>query len=164
MSFWKHSLVAAGIFFGIAATVTYSSCTNDSCKTLMCRNGGTCADEACRCPDGFEGAQCEVLSNQKFRGKYDGIIKINSLPSERDSAIIDILPERDTSKRGIYVTIYSRLPEKIRGYVLKNDVSIISPTDKFITFKMVGENKIEVFIDEVVNGERRITNFQGTKR
>lgn len=163
MRFWKHSLLAAGIFMGIASTVTYTSCTHDSCKNLICRNGGTCADEACRCTDGYEGTQCEVLSRHKFLGTYDGQLKINNLPVKIDSAVVmtsNALQNNNT----IETFIYSRLPEKMVGAVVGDEVNTITPTGKKITYKMIAANRIEIVIDEMVEGERIITNFQGDKR
>lgn len=163
MRFWKHSLLAAGIFLGIASTVTYTSCTHDSCKNLICRNGGTCADEACRCPDGYEGTQCEILSRTKFLGTYDGQTKVNSLPVEIDSAVV-LASNALQNNSTIETMIYSRSEEKILGTVKGNEITVVSPTGKTITYKMVSANRIEILIDEMVNGERIITNFQGNKR
>lgn len=162
MRFWKHSLLAAAVFMGITSVVTYTSCTNDSCKTLICRNGGTCSDEACTCPDGYEGQQCEVVSRHKFYGFYDGNTKINSSPVIIDSAVV-FSNAGDTTNRIILTTIYSRQPEILSGSVTKNDVFFDIP-GKTITYKMVAENRIEIVIDEMVDGKRVITNFQGTKR
>lgn len=163
MRFWKHSLLAAGIFMGIASTVTYTSCTHDSCKNLICRNGGTCADEACRCPDGYEGTQCEILSRTKFLGTYDGQIKVNDLPVKIDSAVV-ITSNALQNNSTIETFIYSRLPEKMTGAVVGDEVNTIAPTGKKISYKMIAANRIEIVIDEMVEGERVITNFQGDKR
>ncbi len=36
------------------------ACRPDACERLNCQNGGTCIDEACACPDGFTGLECEL--------------------------------------------------------------------------------------------------------
>lgn len=146
---------------GIASLVTYTSCTHDSCKTIMCRNGGTCVDESCKCPDGYEGSQCETISRIKFYGTYDGITKINSDPTFRDSALV--YNAVDTTNRGLSTMIYSRNPERFTGNVLGNEVFFNIP-GKSITYKMVSENRIEIEILEYVDGKKVSTNFQGTKR
>ena len=163
MKFWKHSLLATGIFLSIASTVTYTSCNHDSCKALICRNGGTCADEECRCPDGYEGTQCEIKSRDKFFGFYDGITKINDLPVSIDSAKVEEDYE-NTHVTTIKTFIYSRFPEILRGTVKNNEVTVNAEGNRKVTYKMIGEGRIEILIDETIEGERIITNFQGNKR
>ena len=34
------------------------------CKGIKCKNGGTCVEGVCQCPDGFSGKSCETLSCQ----------------------------------------------------------------------------------------------------
>jgi len=163
MKFWKHSLLAASVFLGIASTVTYTSCVHDSCKAIICRNGGTCDNELCLCPDGWEGTQCEIRSAQKFVGKYDGQIKVNSLPVRIDTAEVYYANGNDTTS-AIEAYFYTRLPEKLVGRAVNDHVVGMGTNGQKVTFKYLGDDKIEVLIDEMVNGERVITNFSGTKR
>ncbi|MCB9046497.1 MAG: hypothetical protein H6550_10205 [Chitinophagales bacterium] len=163
MKFWKHSLLAGSIFLGIASTVTYTSCIHDSCKTLMCRNGGTCDGELCLCPDGWQGTQCEIASGDKFIGTYDGQTKVNSDPVRIDSAKVYYISGEDTPTT-IETIIYSRKPEKLSGKAVLDHMYINNAPGKTITYKYLGEGKIEILIDEMVDGNRVITNFSGTKR
>lgn len=163
MKFWKHSLVAAAAFFCISSIVLYSSCTVDSCQTLLCRNGGTCADGFCRCPSGYEGTQCETLSAVKFYGRYYGITQCDGDPVIIDSAIID-RANVDTSNRGIQVGIFSRgVENRIYGNVIGNEVQVVPVEGKEITIEWIGEDKVEVLIEETVDGQKQICNFSGTK-
>ena len=158
MKFWKHSLLAAGIFLSIASTVTYTSCVHDSCKAIICRNGGTCDNELCLCPDGWEGSQCEIRSAKKFVGTYDGQTKINSLPVMIDSAEVYFATGDDTTT-AIEAYMYSRIPEKLRGKAVNHEVYNMGPSGKKVTFKWLGEDNIEVLIDEQIAVKRVITNF-----
>lgn len=164
MKFWKHSLLAAGIFFTVASAVTYTSCSHDSCKALMCRNGGTCADEFCRCPHGYEGTQCEIISRNKFLGTYEGITQVNGMPVTRDAAVVEP-NHKDASITALKVTIFSRSPEVITGVIDPNgqEVVVADTENKRVTWKLVSDNRIEILIEEMKNGEKVITNFQGTK-
>lgn len=164
MKFWKHSLLSAGVFLAVASTVTYTSCVHDSCKALMCRNGGTCADEFCRCPVGYEGTQCEIISRAKFLGTYEGISQVNGEPVKRDAAIVE--PDHaEVSVTGLKVTILTRTPEVISGVIDANGKEVIvQPMEnKKVTWKLVSENRIEILVEETRNGEKFITNFQGNK-
>lgn len=164
MKFWKHSLLSAVMFLAIATTVTYTSCVHDSCKALMCRNGGTCADEFCRCPTGYEGTQCEIISRNKFLGTYGGITQINGMPVNRDGAVVEPNHE-DVSITALKVSIYSRAPEVIAGVIDPEgrEVIVQSTENKRVTWKLVSDNRIEILIEEMKNGEKVITNFQGNK-
>lgn len=164
MKFWKHSLLSAGMFLAVATTVTYTSCVHDSCKALMCRNGGTCADEFCRCPTGYEGTQCEIISRNKFLGTFTGKTQVNGQPVTGDAATVE--PDHKVEGiTGLKVTILSRTPEVITGVidVTGKEVIVQNTDDKKVTWKMVADNRIEILIEEMKNGEKFITNFQGNK-
>jgi hypothetical protein len=80
MKLWKHTLITAFAFFGIAGTVFYTSCEKDSCNDLRCRNGGSCVEGFCRCPEGYEGAECEILAGTKFIGEFLGHVDCGVSP------------------------------------------------------------------------------------
>jgi hypothetical protein len=163
MKFWKHSLITAITFIALCTTVLYTSCIKDSCESLKCRNEGTCADGFCRCPDGYEGAQCEIESREKFVGVYYGQLKIDQKQVVGDTAYV-LLDETLKTGVSVSVSIHSRLPELLYGTVKGNDVSIMQEGNKDVTMKYIGENKIEILIDETIDGKRRYTNFSGTKK
>ncbi|HQE11488.1 MAG TPA: hypothetical protein PLQ78_01940 [Flavipsychrobacter sp.] len=66
MNIWKTVFISAFSFLGVASTVLYSSCEQDACLSLKCRNGGSCAEGFCRCKTGYEGAECETRAADKF--------------------------------------------------------------------------------------------------
>lgn len=45
-------LCAASLF------LSPSSCQKDPCSSVDCKNGGTCSDGTCECPEGFQGTDC----------------------------------------------------------------------------------------------------------
>lgn len=53
------------------SAVTYTSCTPDKCKSVVCANGGVCNNGACLCASGYEGAQCEAVTRDKFTGNWN---------------------------------------------------------------------------------------------
>jgi hypothetical protein len=116
MKFWKHTLLTTVAFLGIAFSLIYSSCADDSCTKLKCRNQGTCANEKCKCPTGYEGTQCELLAGDRFRGLYHGITQINQEPPFIDSAVITVekYPNVIKFKR------YSRSEDIIIGTIASN--------------------------------------------
>lgn len=52
------------------SAVTYSSCNNDKCKAIACAYDGVCKDGACVCKSGYEGAQCETITRDKYIGVW----------------------------------------------------------------------------------------------
>lgn len=50
--------------------VTYSSCTPDKCKSIVCAYDGVCKEGTCICPSGYEGFQCETITRDKYRGVW----------------------------------------------------------------------------------------------
>lgn len=41
----------------------------DRCD-IVCQNGGTCEGNHCICPDGYDGARCELDRGEQFLGNY----------------------------------------------------------------------------------------------
>ncbi len=68
----KTILTATALTLGLF-TVTFTACTPDPCKDVVCQNGGTCdANGNCACPAGYEGTTCATLSRDKFIGVFNG--------------------------------------------------------------------------------------------
>ncbi len=75
----KSTLIAAFSVFTLSGTLL-SSCTTDPCNSLNCQNGASCSDGHCVCPAGYEGAECDLLTVDKFTGKYQGALRCDQFP------------------------------------------------------------------------------------
>ncbi len=73
------SIILTAFAFGAvaAATISFSSCEQDSCTVLQCVNGGQCDEGACQCPDGYEGSECEIAVADRYVGVYEGTVRCN---------------------------------------------------------------------------------------
>lgn len=95
MKNWKVSLITILCFFAVSSLVLFSSCEQDPCLELDCKNGGTCSDGYCQCPVGFEGAECETPASERFVGSFAGSVRCQTsqgtLPSFEDSATITLM-------------------------------------------------------------------------
>lgn len=89
-------------FLAVAATVTFSSCEQDSCTVLNCMNGGRCDEGVCQCPEGYEGSECESAIADRYIGTYEGTIRCNYnemlFPIVPDSVKIDLVQRPDIVK------------------------------------------------------------------
>lgn len=72
-------------FFAAAGMLILNSCIHDSCVDLNCQNGGSCIDDVCQCPDGYEGPECTIMSNERFRGMWVGMSKCEGFPQRKDT-------------------------------------------------------------------------------
>lgn len=161
MKFWRYSLVTIFAFFGIASTVLFTSCEQDSCLELKCRNGGTCAEGYCRCIDGYEGTECEIPVYYKFLGFYDGVFQYDGLPSFRDSAMVSI---GDTVRPDILAfSIYSQQNDVTIIPIVKG-VGIIDEPGRYIRITKSGSDQIEIYREITTSDSTVKSRFQGTLR
>ncbi len=65
----KHIVLSALVTISAFGAVVYTSCNKDACKNVVCQNGGTCSGGNCKCTPGYEGNNCELLSQTKFTSK-----------------------------------------------------------------------------------------------
>jgi len=73
MQFLKKIILSTTTLFTFSAMQLLSSCApKNSCDTLVCQNGGTCASEFCSCVTGYDGAQCENKITDRYIGTYAG--------------------------------------------------------------------------------------------
>jgi len=67
-------LTAIGALFCLFS-VAYISCTKTGlapkCNGVICLNGGYCDSGVCKCPSGYEGANCGTAVVSKFVNTYD---------------------------------------------------------------------------------------------
>ena len=62
----KTLVFSALLTLGAFAAVTFTSCSTDECKDVVCNNGGTCITGTCSCASGYEGNNCETRSRDRF--------------------------------------------------------------------------------------------------
>lgn len=67
------SIIVVALF-----AINYIACNKDAnvtsktiIKCVSCANGGSCINDTCRCPAGFEGTSCQTESILKFTESFD---------------------------------------------------------------------------------------------
>ncbi len=66
MRFLKVICVVLSVLF-------FPSCIQDRCSSTVCSNGGVCVDGNCSCLNGYEGAHCEKVWNERFLGNWNSV-------------------------------------------------------------------------------------------
>ncbi|MDR3680102.1 MAG: hypothetical protein P4L41_09060 [Flavipsychrobacter sp.] len=107
------------------SAVTYTSCTPDKCKSVVCAYGGVCSGGSCICQSGYEGTQCEYISRAKFLGVWQ-VVETGTITNVSHYAVT-IDADTDPSSSVTNVTIsnfYNSITTKVNAYV-KGDTLII---------------------------------------
>lgn len=86
-----------GLVFTVAAVLTFlisviniSSCTRPldenpyACNGVVCKNGGGCDSGRCKCPVGYEGSDCSIVSVNKYFGYWNVHATIIGSDSTKD--------------------------------------------------------------------------------
>lgn len=135
MQFLKKIFLSTASFLSLSACVFLSSCApKNSCDTLVCKNGGTCAADFCNCPTGFDGPQCENKISDRYIGTYFGWTRPrNGQPTHIDTA--DVYTTKDPLVLSVVMrryptVIYTGLLENKNNSIVVSD--IVSGTMKSV--------------------------------
>lgn len=97
-------LLTGVLTMGVFSTVIYSSCSKkDKCHDIVCKNGGSCNDGVCKCPLGYEGANCETASNAKFIGTFSAADNCPLVDSSRGSLHYSMTISAGSNATELYV-------------------------------------------------------------
>lgn len=77
MSKFKNLVFSALLSLGAFGAVTFTACTQDECKDVVCNNGGTCVSGDCVCATGYEGNNCETETRTRFVGTWNASDLLN---------------------------------------------------------------------------------------
>ena len=138
-------IVSASLaLFGLTA-VTYTSCTEDKCKGIICAYGGTCNEGRCTCPTGYEGPQCETINRVRFQGDW----YVNEDGTQSNAAQYTVSIEPDGDATHIKMTnFYNHLLQDVKATVLGDTLTI--PQQVINNFTVEGWG---VIVDDLHYGE-----------
>lgn len=156
--------------FSIFALVSLQSCQHDSCVDLNCQNGGTCVDDHCKCPTGFEGPECRTFSNQKFIGMWVGTSKCNdgttSFPLTIDT--VEIFTECNPNQIRMIAGLGATSMRTMIGTAATPEAEFMSHDDGTIhvnPYVRVDDNQLMVTLVSInkLHDLRYICDFEGRR-
>jgi hypothetical protein len=138
------SLSTLAAFFA----VTYSSCTPDKCKSIVCAYGGVCNNGACSCVTGYEGTQCETVARNKFLGKWVVFEK----GSTTNSAQYELTVSEGQNVADVVITNFNnQFSVPVSGYIRTDSIYLPSQTVNGKTIVGVGY---------IIQGQNYATNAE----
>lgn len=155
--------IALGAFLALGAlgTVTYTSCSKDECKDVVCQNSGTCTGGTCTCTTGYEGANCETASRLKFVKQWSASDKeattSNTIPTYVSAIVAgtSVTDIRISNFSGLFtndvigtvsgstITIASQQPDN-DGYYVTTGTGTYNASTKQITWTYTLKNPLNV--------------------
>jgi hypothetical protein len=120
--------LAAIVCCTLFTVFTWTSCKKDPCKDTSCINGGVCNDGKCKCPEGFEGAGCEIDVRPGFNGAWEGRLCNSSSAIYWDQRV-EIKTNDSAGLAKIMIDKHRPVYGKISGNVLSIDKQIYEAHD-----------------------------------
>jgi hypothetical protein len=165
MKFWRLSLITTLTFIAVSLS---TSCTDDSCTKVKCRNGGTCVDGFCKCPTGYEGNECISKASNRYVGVYDGTVTIDGNPPVIDSAYINPNPVPGDSAAAKTISFFlGTRSTDILVLTIGSDGKVAYSDDKFGGRNIVlYEENDHIYFNSVEkpDGKERTIKFTGVLR
>lgn len=163
----KSTLIKAFSFVILSSAIFLSSCTQDPCNDLNCQNGASCSDGHCVCAPGYEGAECDLLTADKFVGKYEGSLRCDQFPIDvkQIEIVLTEYPNVITLKMGagntsvLDMTGIAETPEThIETYVEELEATIHA-------YIRVDADRISVYLESISlnTTNRQICRFNGLR-
>ena len=89
-------------------------------KCVTCVNGGSCINDTCRCPVGYEGASCQTESRSKFTMEWT--VSETSKWSGSRQYIVDIWPGLGDVNSIIIYNFHNNLSLVVSGYIAGDSI------------------------------------------
>lgn len=150
------ALLAVGAF----TMVTYTACTKDECKDVVCNNGGTCVDGTCNCATYYEGTNCDNQVRAKYYNTYKGNgsdsdgdtytnwgLKFYKVGDDVKSLGLDVLDNNNVSAVALNITLTSNttfnVNQKVDGTTTFTGTGTISADGSTATLSLSVNDSVD---------------------
>lgn len=166
MKAWKLTLVTICCFFLVSGAVLFSACAKDPCTELKCKNGSACTEGFCRCQTGYEGAECEFKTVNRFIGTYIGYNHCDQSTPLLDT--LEVYQVAEPNVLGFY--LHTHYPgDKFQGPAVGYDVDVpdfVNGTTVRKVHLSVDHQNISLFVERDFNtdipGQKSVCLFSGS--
>lgn len=164
MQFLKKIFLSTASICAVTTAMLMNSCTpKNSCDTLVCQNGGTCAADFCSCPTGFDGPECQNKITDRYIGTYAGYTNPrNGQPTHLDT--VDVYTSSDpltmsVVRRRRFDAIYTGiLDAKTNSIVISDIINGNANTKVSVSIKaptsVSTKRTLNLYILEYENGNK----------
>lgn len=126
MKLIRLSALSIAVVFCTLLTVFYASCKTDSCKGVVCQNGGTCMiDGSCQC-GAYTGTRCETA---KIVGTWNGVDYRTYENTREDSIAQSITIAFSTTTSVMNISMSGRHAGQVFTGILSESGALVSYTD-----------------------------------
>lgn len=165
MKRWKLSVLTLSLSLTVSGLVLFGSCETDPCTQLSCKNGSACTEGYCRCPTGYEGAECETKTSEKFVGIYVGYNHCDDYPALNDTLEVYQVAEPNVLE---FHLRHNNGQELFRGVANGNRIVVPDEEINGYTRKaqvVLDHDDINVVIDRGYSpGNKSLCVFNGERR
>jgi hypothetical protein len=136
------------VTIAVLSAVLFQSCKLDKCKAIVCAYGGICNEGSCTCLPGYEGANCETITRNKFISSIWEVSEKGTISPKRKYGVA-IEPAAEVNwvtLNNFYNFFGSR---SVRAYVERD--TIIIPNQQINGKVIVGRGYIMSASPELVN-------------
>ncbi len=160
-------LLAAFATIMLFSATTWLSCTKNICASTTCYNGGVCNNGKCTCATGYEGANCNTASRQKFIYNWDQIGSDTSTTGATQTYALDITTGDDiTSLQIINFDNYFTVPvtanvssadmlnipyQVVQGYTISGSIIYLSNGNLSVSYSVISPSGVSKNIKAVWN-------------
>ena len=124
---FKTIILAAFGAISAFTAVTFTSCTTDKCKSVVCAYGGVCNAGACICQSGYEGTFCETVSRDKFIHTW--IVVETGTLSSTASYTVTVQPGTDNTQTSLVIqNFYNKFTVPVLATVKADTIYIQNQT------------------------------------
>ncbi len=166
MKRWKLSLLTLSLSLTAFGLVLFGSCETDPCTQLSCKNGSACTEGYCRCPTGYEGAECEIKTSAKFIGTYIGYNHCDDYPALNDTLDVYQVAEPNVLEFHLY---HNNGQETFRGVADGNRIVVPDLVDSSGYTRqaqlVIDHNDVNVVISRInAPGNKSTCVFNGERK